>query len=542
MIKNYRKAIINMKTMKSVLAVFLAVLMLFSMFAVSVSAAGYNKVTVSVNKTEANVGDVIKVTVGVKADSNLVTFQGVATYNTEYFQLVEGSVTTGGIFGFEEPGSPAGKVTYASASGAPVTKAGTLISFELKVLKTGGTINFAVEEAYIDDNGVDKDVTSEIGSASFTIKAPKCAHKNVTTDRKEPTCMTDGYETKICKDCGEQISKKVLSASGAQHKMGDYKVTKEATCSQEGSSEATCSVCGHKDVQKLSKTAHKYGDFTVTKEATCTSEGTKTAKCSVCGETKKESIPKKAHSFDPAKDKVTKEPTCTETGTKQSWCNICKKYINNGTIDALGHVYEETIVEATCEQPSGIIQECSRCNEREFFAYSEDSELYAPAKGHTYGDWVVEVEPTETTEGLKSRECSTCGNREIEIIVFEKPEITPQGTITIDSYSNRDAATIGSGVYFCDPNVTSMNSLRWQYKILLFKDEIGYKVVVVDAATASAKNAAINAGVEWTHVITSGTTQVHTMVSVGQYITFDTEPVSGDLNLVGKIFNADQLN
>mgnify|MGYP003506323573 CR=1 FL=1 len=149
--------------MKKITSVLLAVLMLFSMFAVSVSAAGYDRITVSVNKTEANVGDVIKVTVGVKENSNLVSFEGVATYNTEYFQLVDGSVTVGGMFGYDYPNSNvAGEVRLVCASGGIVTAAGTLISFELKVLKTGGTINFTVDEAYIDhDNDPNNDLTDD---------------------------------------------------------------------------------------------------------------------------------------------------------------------------------------------------------------------------------------------------------------------------------------------------------------------------------------------------------------------------------------------
>ncbi len=397
--------------MKKFTSVLLAVLMLFSMFAVSASAA-YNKISVNVSKTEANVGDVIKITVSAAADSKLVTFQGAATFNTEYFQLVEGSVATGGIFGFEEASSPAaGKVSYASASGSPVTKSGTLVSFELKVLKTGGTIKFTVEEAYIDDNGTDKDVTGEIGSASFKIEAPKCAHKNVTTDRKEPTCMTDGYEAKICKDCGEQISKKVLNASGAQHNMGSYTVTKEATCKEEGVKTATCSVCGHKDTVKIPKTNHKLGAYTVTKEATCKAEGTKTATCSVCGKTDTQKIAKKAHSYGAFT--VTTEATCEKDGLQTAKCTVCGD-VKKEAIPTKPHEYEtgSTVVqEATCTQPGKEVGKCKNCG-------VDGAETIIPATGHDFGEWKTTTEATSKKEGKAERTCNNCG--EVEEKVLEK--------------------------------------------------------------------------------------------------------------------------
>ena len=434
--------------MKKIASILLAVLMLFSMFVVTSSAA-YDKVTVNVSKTEANVGDVIKVTVSVAANSNLVAFTGKATYDTSCFQLVDGSAVGGSVMDGQVNTNTAGVVIYAGATGGKVTTAGTLVSFELKVLKTGGTIKFSVSEAYVDDNGNDKDVTSEIGGASITIKAPSCSHKNTQTDKKDPTCMADGYETVTCKDCGKQISKKVLSASGVQHKMGDYKVVTDSTCSKEGKKEATCSVCGYKDTQTIAKKAHTYGAFTVTKEATCNAEGTKTATCSVCKETKtekiaktshnfgaytvtkeatctseglktrtcsickevqKEIIVKTSHDFDTTKEKVTKEPTCTETGTKQVWCKTCSKYIDRGdVIPAKGHEFEEGSerIEPTCTEDGKEIGKCKNCGE-------DGAEIIIPATGHTYGDWVETVKPTTKQEGEKERECSTCGEKETE--------------------------------------------------------------------------------------------------------------------------------
>ena len=44
---------------------------------------------------------------------------------------------------------------------------------------------------------------------------------------------------------------------------------------------------------------------------------------------------------------------------------------------------------------------------------------------HTYGDWVIEKEATETETGLKSRTCSVCGDKQIEVIPKKGSTDTP---------------------------------------------------------------------------------------------------------------------
>ena len=98
------------------------------------------------------------------------------------------------------------------------------------------------------------------------------------------------------------------------------------------------------------------------------------------------------------------------------------------------------------------------------------------------------------------------------------------------TYSNSGLA---SGIYFCDTGVLSNNSLRWQYKVLLQFEESSnaYKVVAVDAAKASANNAASAAGVTWTHAISSSSSNIATQYTVGYYIIFLKTPTLGDSNL-----------
>ena len=117
----------------------------------------------------------------------------------------------------------------------------------------------------------------------------------------------------------------------------------------------------------------------------------------------------------------------------------------------------------------------------------------------------------------------------------------PSKTITIGSYSNTGLA---SGIYFCDKGVTSNNSLRWQYKILLQYDaELNaYEVVCLDAAKASANNAASAAGVTWTHALSSAGSNITTLVTVGQYIVLSRDVVNKDENFEGYAYHASQIS
>ena len=76
------------------------------------------------------------------------------------------------------------------------------------------------------------------------------------------------------------------------------KVTKEATCTEEGEVTYTCiatnGTCDKKTyTEVIPKTAHTYGEWKVVKEATETEEGLKSHSCTVCGAEETASIPKK---------------------------------------------------------------------------------------------------------------------------------------------------------------------------------------------------------------------------------------------------------
>lgn len=83
-----------------------------------------------------------------------------------------------------------------------------------------------------------------------------------------------------------------------KHKY-EAKVTKEATCTEEGVTTYTCSVCGASYTEAIAKKEHQYAsEWTVDKEATYSSEGSKSHHCIVCN----------------AKTNITVIPKLEETG------------------------------------------------------------------------------------------------------------------------------------------------------------------------------------------------------------------------------------
>ncbi len=67
------------------------------------------------------------------------------------------------------------------------------------------------------------------------------------------------------------------------HLWGEWEVTREPTCAEEGISTRICD-CGAREEAEIEKSEHTPGEWEVIKESTITEEGLKVIKCTECGE------------------------------------------------------------------------------------------------------------------------------------------------------------------------------------------------------------------------------------------------------------------
>ena len=161
------------------------------------------------------------------------------------------------------------------------------------------------------------------------------------------------------------------------------------SCTEAG----TCLLCGY----EKSAGSHIWGDWTVTQEATCTEDGSRTHTCTSCGAVVTEIIPAAGHTEVTG---AAVAPTCTETGlTEGKHCSVCKEMlVEQEIIPALGHAWSTTncAEEATCTR--------------------EGCEATRAAGEHVWGEWVVDQEATETEDGSQHRNCSRCDAVDIQTI------------------------------------------------------------------------------------------------------------------------------
>ena len=275
--------------------------------------------------------------------------------------------------------------------------------------------------------------------------------------------------------CGEKLNV-------ANHAYGEWRVTKPATETEEGSKARDCTVCDHVQTEtipmlehehgihdetwkyddtnhwqecscgeKLNVANHAYGDWRETKPATETEAGSRERDCTVCDYVQTETIPmlEHEHSYgDWQKDEtqhwkecrcgektevgnhtfgdwtITKEPTTTETGSRERTCSICK-YTQEETIPVHEHSIHD---EAWKYDDTEHWQECS-CGERLNVA------------NHTYGDWKVTKEATETEAGSRERGCAVCEYVQTEAIPATEtgePTDSTDPTDSSDSQGQQD--------------------------------------------------------------------------------------------------------
>ena len=207
---------------------------------------------------------------------------------------------------------------------------------------------------------------------------------------KQPTCTSEGTKTKTCTQCGATVTETIAKLSHS------YTTTVVApTCTTNGYTLHKCSVCGTSYKDSTTKaTGHSYGNSVVTKQPTCTSEGTKTKTCTKCNATVTEKLPAKGHTAVTDKGYPA---TCTTAGkTDGSHCSVCNTVIK-----------VQTVINAT---------------------------------GHKSSGWIVDKAASIGVKGSKHKECTVCKK------VLETAEIPALSRISISKAS----VTLSTSTYAYD--------------------------------------------------------------------------------------------
>lgn len=273
-------------------------------------------------------------------------------------------------------------------------------------------INKILSAATCTSNGIARYICKTCGyGENHTITAT--GHKPEIRNKKEATCSSTGYTgDTYCSVCNKKLS------SGETIAKKEHTWVKQdnipATCEKGGMEVEKCSVCGEtKETQISDPLGHDYGEWKVTKEPTCTKYGTKKRICKRCNEYEIDVIDPTGHQHTKIIDQ--KKATCEEKGySGDLYCEDCRLIIQLGhDIAATGHTWDDgEITNEPTQTATGIkTYTCKTCHKTR-------TETIPMLKGHHWDDGTVIKEPTCTESGEKIYHCTDedCNESYTEII------------------------------------------------------------------------------------------------------------------------------
>ena len=336
-------------------------------------------------------------------DKNNVTFNSLNLSNLDDIKTVD--VKTGHDYETKYASKTDGTVTQTCKSCGYVNKftvpTSTTVywrtdisntSFSSVLSKTQFSVGDSIDFWLYDDT----DYTVEFSDRSM-VSVNKL--ENYANDIRRITFKNGGSLTvKIYPTYNPSVAKTYKFTCGCtSHTYGSAVITKQPTCTSEGTKTKTCTQCGATVTETIAKTSHKYVDTVIA--PTCTTDGYTLHKCSVCGTSYKDNTTKATgHSY--GNSVVTKQPTCTSVGTAIKTCTKCNATVTE-TIPKTSHKYTDTVVAPTCTADGYTLHKCSVCG-------TSYKDSITKATGHSYGNSVVTKQPTCTSEGTAIKTCTKC--------------------------------------------------------------------------------------------------------------------------------------
>lgn len=188
----------------------------------------------------------------------------------------------------------------------------------------------------------------------------------------------------------------------------DDGVTVEATCTTEGYTLHTCTLCnGEMKDNFVAALGHDMGAWTLEHEATCEVSGLKSQTCNRCQERVEEIIPAGEHDWTLTQEIIE---DCLTNFVAVYECEHCEEELRLEKPAKGAHTYESSnVVAPTCTESGYTLYTCTVCG-------GTMQADVVPALGHDMSDWVVEASATCVADGLQAKTCSRCQFREEEVL------------------------------------------------------------------------------------------------------------------------------
>lgn len=190
------------------------------------------------------------------------------------------------------------------------------------------------------------------------------------------------------------------------------------------------------------------GNMYLASPATCVSKPVYYKNCGTCYYKGTETYVYEWGNFDPNNHTGNEEirgaveATCTTAGyTGDTYCKDCDALLSTGTvIPATGHTggTATCLRRAKCEvcgerygdidrsnHVDGCVPEWTVTETEHTQKYSRCGKLLTETGAHTFGDWTVTQEPTESEKGEQERVCTLCGCTETEAIPVAEAKANP---------------------------------------------------------------------------------------------------------------------